>query len=239
VLVEEIGGVVPKFRGQLITQQEALRYNVAHLLAKGWVEGTGPDLPPAATVGPGLTGIAAWDEAKVYQAGQVVTDEGASYACTVATTTPGTHPAADSDHWLALGSGGGGGASAGTPTLYGPFTIDYSAIRHDGDTKTLWTPMAGDAVLALYFDLATRVAFARTNATFRLGQDTSSDDAAWLADTDGGDPVNFTLPNGFKRLWLLRSADPIQIRYVANGDGDLTIGHVELYALIARPVAPS
>jgi hypothetical protein len=122
----------------------------------------------------------------------------------------------------------------GLPVLRGPFVVDYTDIPHDGDKKTLWTPQVGDCLLALYGDLGTNITAGTANNTHNGGLDIGT--AAHPSLIAGlSDFFNFHTGG----CYVFGSASPVQVMYDAQGDGDLTAGHVELYALVATPLAPT
>lgn len=144
----------------------------------------------------------------------------------------------------------------GIPVLRGPYVVDYTDIPHDGDKKTLWTPQVGDVLLRLFPDMATVVQWDK-NAVLSIYQENQAGIA--LA-TPGNIGLRFAYPN-FGTLdsiadalsgqsydpvngnptsvgaTVFHTTDPVVIK-MWNPTADPTQGHVELYALVARALAP-
>lgn len=123
-------------------------------------------------------------------------------------------------------TGGGGGPGAGLPVVYGPFTVEYTDILHDGDAKALWTPQAGDLLLRVFYNWITFVAW--------------NEGTHVLAQVHG---VYHTLDfsNGSELLPVvdvLQTTDPLELRLQNPSGTDPTQGHVDIYALVARAVVP-
>jgi hypothetical protein len=114
--------------------------------------------------------------------------------------------------------------------------VTYTDIPHDGDRTTLWTPQVGDVVLALFGVNATGGA-PLSNGSLYVAQPRGEDLHLW-AECDftsftGLADANFfahtgTLPR------IVEDAVPVVFGYDAQGDGDLTAGHVELHAIVLR-----
>jgi hypothetical protein len=150
---------------------------------------------------------------------------------------------------------------AGTPTLYGPYVVAYTDIPHDGDKKTLWTPAVGDVLLRLFSDPSTRqgwdkgLLYIGQNVDGRAPGPPPKNALAYqnATPTDGaGHPDLGQLDMGFQEqvydasyngvlttAYVFHTTDPVQIQLAQTAGTDPTAGHVELYALMAHPVAPS
>lgn len=143
----------------------------------------------------------------------------------------------------------------GIPVLRGPYVVDFTDIPHDGDTLVLWTPAAGDVLLRLFPDFQTLTQW--DVGQLRVGQLRTSglDYFAWadagkiaIGDADGtldsvvegvtqevaGNDGNYYKTTAF----VFPTADPVQVQLTFTPGTDPTAGHVELYALVARAVAP-
>jgi hypothetical protein len=164
-------------------------------------------------------------------------------------------------HHLVFTDQSGAAAVTGIPILYGPYVVDYTDIPHDGDKKTLWTPQVGDVLLRLVGDWATATAW--DHGALFVGQNvdgTGQNKQNVLAEIDmtmpppGGvlrvqlssiDPAfNGTIFDGagdtiYASAVVFHTTDPVQIQLAQTGGSNPTAGHVELFALIARAVAPS
>jgi hypothetical protein len=139
----------------------------------------------------------------------------------------------------------------GIPILRGPYLVDYTDIPHEGDTMTLWTPQVGDVLLRLFPDWQTVVNW--DSGGLRIGQNVADDGAtitnAIVAISPVGDvaalDMNYnataypgTGPTVPETAYVFHTSDPVSILLARTGGTDATQGHVELYALVARAVAP-
>jgi hypothetical protein len=165
-----------------------------------------------------------------------------------------------SGNWVKIGTGTAAPPPpAGAPTLYGPYIVAYTDIPHDGDKKTLWTPQVGDVVLGICTDYTTLVQWDHGNLFIGQNVDgTLTPPLNCLTNANNneiGGGGNNTLDmvgdavaglmrdasgHGFgTSMYVFHSADPVQIQLAQTGGTPPTQGHVEIYALIARAVAPS
>jgi hypothetical protein len=146
----------------------------------------------------------------------------------------------------------------GIPVLRGPYVVDYTDIPHDGDKKTLWTPAVGDVLLRLFTDVQTHTFW--DHGTLFVGQDVDGTltpahnvIASGGNGTGGGyaivpldtsvQPLSSYYFDNVGTPWLstayvAHSTDPVQIQLAQTGGTNPTTGHLELYALVARAVAP-
>jgi hypothetical protein len=149
-------------------------------------------------------------------------------------------------------------AATGEPTLFGPFVVDYTDIPHDGDKKTLWTPQVGDVLLRLFPDPLTVVQW--DHGTIQVGQGLPSDvvlasaasghialGSAIGSNTGVLDNISDALTdqnfaaNGHdfsSTAYIFSTAASVEVGLFNTGGTDPTQGHVELYTLVARAVAP-
>lgn len=150
-------------------------------------------------------------------------------------------------------AGGGGGGGGGGPVLYGPYTVEYTDIPHDGNTKTLWTPQVGDVLLRLFPDWQSVTQWDHghlsithaNNQITAAGPGNISQSQAGCLEMDGiaisGDmdsDISGDDTTQFSAAYVFHTADPVQIGLTQTPGTDPTHGHVELYALVARAVAP-
>jgi hypothetical protein len=139
----------------------------------------------------------------------------------------------------------------GVATLLGPYTVDYTDIAHEGDTMTLWTPAVGDVLLRLFPDWQTVVNW--DHGGLRIGQNVADDGVtitnAITAISPAGDVAGLDMnynataysgtgPTVPETAYVFHTSDPVSILLARTGGTDATQGHVELYALVARAVAP-
>lgn len=145
---------------------------------------------------------------------------------------------------------------AGIPVLRGPYVVDYTDMPHDGDSKVLWTPQIGDVLLRLFPDWQTVTEW--DNGNLGIGQNPNVAGVTNLIAfayagtiSEFGFPV-FDLAYGIagdgqmdsggvghhNSAYVFHSTDPLQIQMQQTGGADPAAGHVELYALVARAVAP-
>jgi hypothetical protein len=151
------------------------------------------------------------------------------------------------------------GAVLGTPVLYGPYSVDYTDIPHDGDKVTLWTPQVGDVLLKLFPDRGTCVQW--DHGVLAVGQNV---DVTNIPDSSTLNYLTFAnaggIGNGYGSLdfesqgvdgtqrvvgsaggatgHVFHTTDPVQIQLAQTGGTDPGAGHVEIFALVARAVAP-
>jgi hypothetical protein len=147
---------------------------------------------------------------------------------------------------------------AGVPILRGPYTVDYTDIPHDGDTMTLWTPAVGDVLLRLFCDWQTVIQW--DQGRLAIGQNVAVSEETFnnvLSSAVAGSIAGAASPaldlivdavagiitdgdgNTLKTTArVFHTTDPVQIQLAQTGGTDPAAGHVELYALVARAVAP-
>jgi hypothetical protein len=146
----------------------------------------------------------------------------------------------------------------GIPVLRGPYVVDFSDIPHDGDALTLWTPQVGDVLLRLFpkwqdsinWDHGLLFVGQNVDGTVTPALNVLAATYTGLTGADGhtsnmgldiAEGYNATDASGASVATLsfvLPTTDPVQIQLAQTGGTDPTQGHVELYALVARAVAP-
>lgn len=134
----------------------------------------------------------------------------------------------------------------GMSYLIGPYSVDYTDIEHDGNAKTLWTPAIGDVIVTVFGDTATLVQCDNSGGLNTSGIQFGT--AAEPTQLSGNSLLGFlsfqyayynnvldTIPSRPILLpYIVRSTSPFQLKYHAGDDGNLTAGHIDLYALICR-----
>jgi hypothetical protein len=146
----------------------------------------------------------------------------------------------------------------GIPVLRGPYVVDYTDIPHDGDKKVLWTPQVGDVILGLFPDYSTVTQW--DQGQLFIGQNVDGVSIPAHNVLTNGSTGGIGKGNGFNLDFLIdatlgnnwdaggatygatghvcHTADPVQIQLARSSGTDPTQGHVSLYALVARAVAP-
>lgn len=140
---------------------------------------------------------------------------------------------------------------AGIPILRGPYVVDYTDIPHNGDTLTLWTPQINDVLLRLFADQDTLVAWdhgvvsvgqnvdgvSLTNVLLTSNTYAETSQFDLLYDMSSGVQFNAVGAAISRSCVVFSNNNPMQLQFTTD-DSEATQGHVELYALVARAVAP-
>lgn len=152
----------------------------------------------------------------------------------------------------------------GLPILRGPYIVDYSDFGPapmEAHTVTLWTPQVGDVLLRLFPNWRTVVQWDHGNLAIgqNVGHSTEigyfnvidfggTGDIAGqnqyggvldsVVDAPGGQVYDSSGNYWSVSAHVFPTADPVQIGLFQTGGTDPTQGHVELYALVARALAP-
>lgn len=146
---------------------------------------------------------------------------------------------------------------SGLPVLHGPYVVDHTDIPHNGDTKVLWTPEVGDVLLRLIADWSVGTVWDHGRLYIGQGVDGTATPPTnvILEQLNYGTPGDMIALSFLDNIWqeqiydasggthgttayFFHSADPVQVQLAHTGGTDPTTGHVALYALIARALAP-
>ncbi len=156
----------------------------------------------------------------------------------------------------------GGGSQPGAAIAKGPYPVGHADFAGAAylDPFTIFTPTVGQVVLGIWIDPATWVAFNADATNMNVGQNLDFDNLpnGWI---NGGSGWNATQtadawPNTSSNrtviaqaiasviysqpVVLITSTDPVTVAFDPAGPPTMppTAGHVDLYFLIATPVAP-
>lgn len=141
--------------------------------------------------------------------------------------------------------------NTGVGLVHYQMAVSYTDIPHDGDKMTLWTPQVGDVLLRLMADPLTGVTWDHGQLFVGPHVDgtvSPAHNCFALTDTAGVGGIDILFHAEVSDSsgsvytatgYVFKSADPVQVQLAQTSGTNPTQGHVELYALIARAVAPT